>query len=115
MARNLATPSHSPFDGERPSAAGPGPTWRSRQGFVADQGGPAARRAGLEGVEKGSLRCDMTTGGTGEVVSFPERLAGVERRYGPDDVVARSVRRARPEVERCIAFVEGRLREATAR
>ncbi len=30
-ARNPATPSHSPFDGERPGAAGPGPRWRSRQ------------------------------------------------------------------------------------
>jgi hypothetical protein len=59
--------------------------------------------------------CDMTTSGTGEVVSFPERLADVERRYGSDNIVARSVRRARPEVERCIAFVESRLSEVAAR
>jgi HD superfamily phosphodiesterase len=59
--------------------------------------------------------CDMTTSGTGQVVSFPERLADVERRYGRHDVVARSVRRARPEVECCIALVEGRLGEAAAR
>jgi hypothetical protein len=57
--------------------------------------------------------CDMTTSGTGEVVSFPERVADVERRYGGDNIVARSVWRARPEVERCIAFVEGRLSEVT--
>ena len=29
-ARNPATPSHSPFDGERPGAAGPGPRWSCR-------------------------------------------------------------------------------------
>ncbi len=58
--------------------------------------------------------CDMTTGGIGEVVTFPERLADVERRYGPDHIVTRSLRRAAPEVERCIAFVEGRLREVAA-
>jgi hypothetical protein len=59
--------------------------------------------------------CDMTTSGTGEAVSFPERVADVERRHGGDSIVARSVRRARLEVERCIAFVEGRLSEVAAR
>ena len=43
-----------------------------------------------------------------------ERLAGVERRYGLEHVVARSVRHARAEVERSTAFVEGRLREVAA-
>jgi hypothetical protein len=47
-------------------------------------------------------------------VSFEERLADVERRYGADHLVARSVRQARAEVERCIQFVEGRLREVAA-
>jgi hypothetical protein len=54
---------------------------------------------------------DMTTGSAGELVSFAERLADVEPRYGPEHLVTRSVRRARSEVERCIEFVEGRLRE----
>ena len=58
--------------------------------------------------------CDMTTGPTGEVISYEERLAGVERRYGAEHVVARSVRQARAQVERCTAFVEGRLREVAA-
>jgi hypothetical protein len=35
----------------------------------------------------------------------------VERRYGVEHVVARSVRHARAEVERSTAFVEGRSRE----
>jgi hypothetical protein len=58
--------------------------------------------------------CDMTTSADGEVVTFDERLADVERRYGPEHLVAQSLRRARPEVERCIGFVQGRLREVAA-
>jgi hypothetical protein len=58
--------------------------------------------------------CDMTTGPAGEVITYEERLAGVEHRYGAEHVVARSVRRARSEVERSTAFVEGRLREVAA-
>ena len=41
--------------------------------------------------------CDMTTGPAGEVITYEERLAGVERRYGAEHVVARSVRQARTE------------------
>ena len=57
---------------------------------------------------------DMTTGPAGEVITYEERLAGVERRYGVEHVVARSVRHARAEVARSTAFVEGRLREVAA-
>jgi HD superfamily phosphodiesterase len=58
--------------------------------------------------------CDMTTGPAGEIITYEERLAGVERRYGVEHVVARSVRHACTEVERATAFVEGRLREVAA-
>jgi hypothetical protein len=58
--------------------------------------------------------CDMTTGPAGEVITYEERLAGVEERYGAGHVVARSVRWARREVERSTAFVEGRLGEVAA-
>jgi hypothetical protein len=58
--------------------------------------------------------CDMTTGAGGEVVTLAERVADVERRYGHGHVVAQSVRRARPEVERCIEFVQARLGEVAA-
>jgi hypothetical protein len=58
--------------------------------------------------------CDMTTGPTGEVMSYEERLASVEDRYGAEHIVARSVRQARAEVERCTAFVQGLLREVAA-
>jgi len=59
--------------------------------------------------------CDMTTNATGEAVTFDERLADVERRYGADHIVARSVLRAHPEIQRCIQTVEAKLREAVAR
>ena len=58
--------------------------------------------------------CDMITGPAGEGITYEERLAGVEERYGAEHVVARSVRRARSEVERSTAFVESRLREVAA-
>ena len=58
--------------------------------------------------------CDMTTGPDGEVITYEDRLAGVERRYGAEHVVTRSVRQARAEVERSATFVESRLREVAA-
>jgi hypothetical protein len=58
--------------------------------------------------------CDMTSGPAGDVITYEERLAGVEERYGAEHVVARSVRQARSEVERSPAFVEGRLGEVAA-
>jgi hypothetical protein len=58
--------------------------------------------------------CDMTTSATGAIVTFRERLADVERRYGADHVVSQSLRWARPEIERCIQMVEARLHEVEA-
>jgi hypothetical protein len=58
--------------------------------------------------------CDMTTDATGAVVTFADRLADVERRYGADHLVPSALRRARPEIERCIGLVEARLRAAAA-
>ncbi len=55
--------------------------------------------------------CDMTTSANGAIIAFPERLVDVERRYGADHVVSRALRRARPEIERCVRLVEARLRE----
>jgi hypothetical protein len=55
--------------------------------------------------------CDMLTGPVGEPVSLEERIADVERRYGADHVVPRSLRLARPELARSIDYVEGRLRQ----
>ncbi|HEX6676520.1 MAG TPA: HD domain-containing protein [Actinomycetes bacterium] len=58
--------------------------------------------------------CDMTTGAAGEPVTLAERLADVERRYGASHVVTRSVRLARPELERCVQQVEAGLRSSAA-
>ncbi len=59
--------------------------------------------------------CDMTTDATGEVVTFAERLLDIERRYGADHIVTRSVQRGRTELEGCIQTVDANLREAVAR
>jgi HD superfamily phosphodiesterase len=58
--------------------------------------------------------CDMTTGAAGEAITLAERLADIERRYGAGDVVTRSVRQARPGIERCIQHVEASLRSLAA-
>jgi hypothetical protein len=55
--------------------------------------------------------CDMTTGPRGESFTLDERLAEVERRYGPDHVVTRSLcDAARPWLEECIAWTTAALR-----
>jgi hypothetical protein len=55
--------------------------------------------------------CDMTTGPSGEAFTLDERLAEVERRYGSDHVVTRSLcYAARPWLEECIAWTEAALR-----
>ncbi len=60
--------------------------------------------------------CDMTTGPRGESFTLDARLAEVERRYGPDHVVTRSLcDAARPWLERCVAWAEAALRRAEVR
>jgi HD superfamily phosphodiesterase len=60
--------------------------------------------------------CDMTTGPVGESFTLDERLAEVERRYGPEHVVTRSLcYAARPWLESCVAWAEEALRRAEAR
>ena len=44
---------------------------------------------------------DMTTSPTGQTVTVEERLAEIESRYGPEDVVTAFVRRARPRLIDC--------------
>jgi hypothetical protein len=55
--------------------------------------------------------CDMLTGPSGKAVSLEERIADVERRYGPEHVVPRSLRLAQPELARSLAFVESKLHQ----
>ncbi len=57
--------------------------------------------------------CDMTTGPRGESFTLDERLAEIERRYGSEHVVTRSLcSSARPWLESCVAWVEDALRRA---
>lgn len=59
--------------------------------------------------------CDMTTGPRGESFTLDERLAEIERRYGPEHVVTRSLcDGARPWLESCVAWAEEALRRAKA-
>jgi hypothetical protein len=53
--------------------------------------------------------CDMTTTPTGEVVAVQDRLSEIVKRYGPDDVVTRFIRRAEPELVSSVARTGQRL------
>lgn len=53
--------------------------------------------------------CDMTTGPTGAVVEWSERLDEICMRYGQDHLVTVSIRRARPCIEKAITRTEQRL------
>ncbi len=60
--------------------------------------------------------CDMTTGPRGESLTLDERLAEVNRRYGPEHVVTRSLcSAARPWLESCVAWAEAALQRAEVR
>ena len=60
--------------------------------------------------------CDMTTGPRGESFTLDERLAEVERRYGAEHVVTRSLcYAARPWLEECVSWAEAALRRAETR
>ena len=53
--------------------------------------------------------CDMTTTPTGRPTTTVDRLGEIVRRYGPDDVVTRFIRRAAPEIHAAARRVELRL------
>ncbi|OKJ97558.1 HD domain-containing protein [Amycolatopsis sp. CB00013] len=55
---------------------------------------------------------DMTTSPDGEVVTFEERAAEIQQRYGPDDVVSTFIQLARPELAGAVERTEARLWEA---
>ena len=50
--------------------------------------------------------CDMTTGPDGLTVDVRDRLDEIEVRYGPDHLVTRFIRRARPEILSSVSRVE---------
>lgn len=59
--------------------------------------------------------CDMTTGPGGEAVDARDRLDEIEVRYGPDHLVTRFIRRARPEIFGAVTRVDGRRAGASPR
>ncbi len=52
---------------------------------------------------------DMTTGPTGELVEYLERLAEILERYDGDSIVGRAMSRAQPKIEAAIRRTKRRL------
>lgn len=55
---------------------------------------------------------DMTTTPDGEPTDAESRIAEIQERYGPEDVVTFFIRQARPELVAAVQRTEGRLRAA---
>lgn len=55
---------------------------------------------------------DMTTTPDGDVTTAAERVAEIQRRYGPDDLVSRFIRRAWSELSAAVERTERRLEVA---
>jgi putative nucleotidyltransferase with HDIG domain len=55
---------------------------------------------------------DMTTSPDGELVDASDRLAEIQARYGPDDVVTRFIGQARPEILAAVERTKERLAAA---
>lgn len=88
--------------------------------FEAELRGLAAELAAFADEDSALTRlltyCDMTTGPRGESFTLDERLPEVERRYGPEHVVTRSLDyAARPWLEECVTWTEAALRRAEIR
>ncbi len=58
------------------------------------------------------IYCDMTTGPDGRRLSVEERLSDIYRRYGPDDIVSRSIARAAPTLTAAARAIAARERSA---
>ncbi|MBM7811012.1 metal-dependent phosphohydrolase [Saccharothrix algeriensis] len=55
---------------------------------------------------------DMTTGPDGDVTSVHDRIAEIQERYGPEDLVTVFIRQAEPELVAAVERTEARLRAA---
>jgi hypothetical protein len=53
--------------------------------------------------------CDMVTGPTGLRVRFEDRIAEIQERYGPDDLVSHFIRAAQPELGAAVARTTNRM------
>jgi putative nucleotidyltransferase with HDIG domain len=86
--------------------------------FEAEERGLAGQLAAFE-LEAGPVMdaldyADMTTGPSGEAVTFDDRIEEILRRYPADDPVYRAVTRARPVLRSAVDRTRGRLRDAGA-
>jgi sirohydrochlorin ferrochelatase len=54
----------------------------------------------------------MTTTPDGTPTNVADRIAEIQQRYGPDEVVSRFIVAARPELEAAVERTEARLRAA---
>ncbi len=57
--------------------------------------------------------CDLTTGPTGKIMSFDERINDIYKRYGPDHEVSRALDMSRAELAACHARVLALLGNTT--
>ena len=57
--------------------------------------------------------CDMTTSPDGEPVPVEQRLAEIRDRYGPGDLVSRSIQRATPMILRAVQQLHQRAARTT--
>lgn len=65
----------------------------------------------LEGLLLDTLTyCDMTTSPDGEPIDVGVRLSEIDSRYGPGDVVQRSMAEAAPLVRETVAKIQDRLK-----
>lgn len=55
---------------------------------------------------------DMTTGPDGDTTGVRERIAEIQARYGPEDLVSFFIRQAEPELVAAVERTEARLRAA---
>ncbi|MGH2707461.1 MAG: HD domain-containing protein, partial [Actinomycetota bacterium] len=53
--------------------------------------------------------CDLTTGPSGGVVTFEERIEELFNRYAPESIVLEALRRAMPDLAKAVGRTERRL------
>jgi hypothetical protein len=56
--------------------------------------------------------CDMVTDPDGERLRFQDRVAEIQHRYGPDNLVSRFIRSAQPELAAAVERTRERMRAA---
>lgn len=64
------------------------------------------------GPVRATDRVYMTTSPDGDTVSFERRVAEIQERYGPDDLVTFFIRQAKPELQAAVERTEASLRIA---